>query len=729
MLRHLLILSSLLIWSLAYSQTRNQDTYQLNIEESNQKINIDGVLEEAAWQTADKADQFWEKFPNDKKRAEANIQTEVKMTYDDDFLYIGIVCHDTSYYVIQTLKRDQDFWDGDCVSILLDPVNNQSSGYMFGINPMGVQFDAMISQFEPNGNWDAKWYAEVTRHPDKWIVEVAIPFKSIRYEPGKVNWGINFIRGNRKRVFYYSWAHIPLQYPGFDLGYTGLLRWDKAPKVSKSNIAIIPYITSGVVRDYENEEPIDYSFNAGFDAKIAVSSSLNLDITVNPDFSQVEVDQQQTNVGRFSLFFPERRNFFLENSDLFSDFGIPPIRPFFSRRIGLDDDGNPLPILFGARLSGFLNKDLRVGLMTMQTNDNEDNYGQNYTVGTFQHRLFKRSRIMGIATNRQAFDQGEMLNGDYNRTGGLEFNYTNTSGSFSAWSGYHLAYTPETTANNHFYLGGVMYRTRNIEFLHSMASVGRNYITDMGFTPRLYNYNAETDETIRIGFNQTYNELSYKIFPEGTAISVHELGVQNYLVFDAALKFQQRNTTLYYAMELRNSSSVRVEYSFAEEKLPFPTEFTNAPIPARLYGFQGFAVNYGSDLTKNIAYQLRASAGSYYNGSLTNFGGGIRYLVQPWGNFGVNLDYNFIDFPETYGDVSLWLISPRIEFNFSRNLFWTTFLQYNTQAENFNINSRLQWRFQPMSDVFLVYTDNYLTTDFSQKSKALVLKVNYWLNL
>ncbi|MEL6124491.1 MAG: DUF5916 domain-containing protein, partial [Bacteroidota bacterium] len=402
-----------------------QDEYQVQIQRSTSPIVVDGVLEEEHWKIADQAHDFWMSAPIDGRHVDQDLQTEVMLTYDDNYLYVAAICHGASPYIMPSLKRDAGvFWRGDVFAIVIDPVNEQTNAFTFGVNTAGVQFEALVSgQTGRRGSggtsginvaWDNIWISEVTTYNDYWTAELAIPFKSIRYTE-KEKWGINFIRGHPETNAFHTWSPVPVQFRGVDLGYTGALVWDEIAPQSKSNIAVVPYVLGSSFKDFEEGTPPDNNLQLGGDAKVAVTSTLNLDLTFNPDFSQVDVDEQVTNLSTVNIRFPERRLFFLENSDLFSDFGIPPMRPFFSRRIGLDDDGNAIPIIYGARLSGNINKDLRIGVMNLQTEAKDEFKGQNYTSVAVHQQVFERSIVKGYLHNRQAFDQGSIADADYNR--------------------------------------------------------------------------------------------------------------------------------------------------------------------------------------------------------------------------------------------------------------------------------------------------------------------------
>ena len=231
-------------------------------------------------------------------------------------MYVAGTCYDSTNHVVTTLKRDIGYWDGDGVAVILDPLNEASTGYMFGTSPYGVQTDVLLGGGTGPGHyseeWDNRWYVETQRYEDRWTVEMAIPFKTLRYDANRTTWGINFMRNDQKNNRQDAWARVPIQFWFIDLGYTGKLNWDQTPPKTKGNIALIPYINTAYNQDFEANTDAKNTINVGGDAKIALTPSLNLDLTVNPDFSQVEVDQQVTNLTRFSIFLPERRNFFLE---------------------------------------------------------------------------------------------------------------------------------------------------------------------------------------------------------------------------------------------------------------------------------------------------------------------------------------------------------------------------------------------------------------------------------
>ena len=728
---------------LSAQEVRNnlQENYQITIRRTEEKIMIDGILEEAVWQETDAATDFWMSYPTDDARANADIQTEVMMSYDDNFIYLGITCKGSGPYVIPSLKRDNpNFWQGDAFSVVFDPVNERTNGFSFGVNPAGVQLESLITgQTGTRGSnnrqgindaWDNKWFVNTQIHDDSWTAEMAIPFKSLRFGEKKT-WGVNFIRSHSASNSYHTWSPVPVQFRGVDLGYTGALIWEEAPRKVRNNISIIPYALAGRSKDFEEGTPQTNDFRVGTDAKIAVTSSLNLDVTVNPDFSQVDVDEQVTNLTTVNVRFPEKRLFFLENSDLFENVGIPPMRPFFSRRIGLDEDNNPIPISYGLRLSGNLNPDFRLGVMNIQTRSHETFPGQNYTAVALQRRVLKRSTIKGYFNNRQARGEGKFLYDDYNRTAGLEFEYQSLDGKWRGVGGYGKSFTAGLDQQNYYYNSIIGYDSRQISFYTNLAGVGDNYVADMGFIPRFDHYDASRDTTLRIGFNHWFTRFAYTIYPQQSPkIISHRFSMRNVRDFANDDRLIGNTTEISYRLALRNSSNLEVAFNHDVSNLLFPFDFIEGkPLPAESYEYDYVTVQYRSDRRRLLSMEAGLQLGNFYNGKRTEYSLDLQYRVQPWGNFGLKFVQNELTFPEAYGEESLFLIGPKLEFNFSRSLFWTTFLQYNTQDDNFNVNSRVQWRFQPMSDLFIVYTDNYAVEYWGPKNRGLVLKLNYWLNI
>ena len=716
----------------------NGEVYQLNIQRMDEKIHLDGVLDESFWEDVEIATNFWLNFPVGGTPVDDEVQTTVKITYDDDFIYLGVECYGKGPFLVQSLKRDNDsFWNGDAFAVVFDPVNERTNGVIFGVNPAGVQTEALITG-EParrggqlsgyNKAWDNKWYTQASVTENGWTAEMMIPFKSLRFGR-KGHWGINFIRVDARNNANHSWAPVPIQFYGTDLGYLGQLIWDKPPRNEKGNISLVPYLLGNVYKDYESKSDLSQSFALGMDAKIAINSNLNLDLTVNPDFSQVDVDEQQTNLTTVNLRFPERRLFFLENSDIFSNFGTNA-KPFFSRKIGLDDDGNTIPIIYGARLSGNLNKNLRIGLMNTQTQEQELP-GNNYSSFALHQRILKRAVLRGYFHNRVGYTDGSIQEDDFNRIGGLEFNYSSEDSKWRAVTGYGLAFSNENQNENYLFnlFGG--YGGRAFNVMVNISGLGDNYINDFSLIPRQKHYDALEDTTYILGFNHWWATMGYKFYPENTFINQHGFSLTtNGDRTATSNELIQDKHQLSYKFLMKNTSTLDLTYAHEGVNLLYPFGFTdNEPLPAQLYRFDYGQIKYVTDRRREIKLTSGFRYGSFYNGTRTEFSLAVDYRVQPWGNFSLNFVQNDLEFSGNYGAEQLLLFGPKAEINFSKNFFWTTFMQYNTQSDNFNINSRLQWRYMPMSDLFIVYSDNYMVEYFGPRNRGLVLKLNYWFNL
>lgn len=719
----------------ASAQTANRDAHKLTVQKATGTIKIDGIMDEQTWADAQGADNFWLNAPSD--NAAANNQTIVKLTYDDKNIYIGALMMGPDNYIIQSLKRDGDLESSDAFGVLLDPIGQKSLGYSFGVNVGGAQTEAMVSaaqgQFvnSVDTSWDVRWYSEVSKTAEGWVVEIAIPFKSIRFKKGANQWGINFWRSDRQANERHVWAKVPVQFSPTDLGFTGSLDWDAAPQPTGMNVSITPYALSSVTKDFEKNTATKGDFDFGGEAKVGLSPTLNMDLTVNPDFSQTDVDQQVTNLSRFSIFFPERRQFFLENADVFTNFGAYPDAPFFSRRIGLDARGSKIPISYGARVSGNLDRNWRIGILNAQTRSDSISPSQNYTAAALHRRVLKRSTVRALFVNRQSITDGELNKTDYGRNATMEFEYLSEDGRWVGKASYNHAFKDGVTTDNQFMVGSVGYNGRLFQANYQLQKMGDNFTADMGFVGRLNNYDPVNNVIVPIGYTKSSTNIDYSWYPQNKNIIKHWTGLENYVHWVREGTLNESYTRLRYFLFFRNTSQLRFRLNNQYVNLLFPFQLTEgAPLPVGDYTFTEFNIQLNSDLRRKVNLELFAVSGQYYTGTKTTVRSTLNYRVQPWGNFAMGFEMNDIKLGDPYGSARLWLINPKFEVNFTNNLFWTTFLQYNTQADNFNVNSRIQWRYRPMSDVFLVYTDNYLTEGhFGPKNRAIVLKFNYFFQL
>jgi len=721
----------------------------LNIKRASSKIIIDGVMDEQAWAEAQVADHFNQYFPYD--TSEAIVATEVRMTYDDNFLYCIAVLHNLGdrEYVVPSLRRDFRGEAYDGFTLVLDTYSDRTNAFVFGVNPFGVQREGLIAD---GGNmtrrggssafsltWDNKWYSEAKIYEDYWIAELAIPFKTLRFKENIDSWLINFYRIDSEYGERSTWAPIPRNLSIINIAFNKQLKWDEPLQNPGKNISLIPYTAVRTTRDYEEGTPTETSFGVGGDAKVAVTSALNLDLTVNPDFSQVETDQQVTNLDRFEIFFPEQRQFFLENADLFASFGSRGARPFFSRRIGVARDSSTgtnveNPLYFGGRMSGNINNNWRVGLMSVQAAEEKDIQlpSTNYTVATVQHRIGQRSNVAAMIVNKQAFQDsvaGEFTFNPaaYNRTLGLDLNLATPDNRWSGKGYYHQSFDNEQLDSTFSFGIAANHQSYKWEVSTDYRSIGANYNPEVGFTPR-------TD------FHQLRGTIFYNFYPSKGPIQAHAPGFDFDVLGNETFGTTDWDMNLMYRIIFRSTANfsmrLRRQYTYLFE--PFdPSGSGGVELPEDSeYAYNFIIATYESDARKSFFYELATFSGQYFNGTRLNLEGTLSYRFIPYAIASVNFEYNRIRLPEPYNDADLYLIGPKFDITFTKSLFWTTYIQYNSQIENVNVNTRLQWRYKPVSDLFVVYTDNYLADidnrfiDFNQpKTRALVVKLTYWLNL
>jgi hypothetical protein len=699
-------------------------SYRLNIHRASVPVKVDGSIDDAAWREADSPHNFYMVLPMD--TSYATVKTEVRMCYDDHNFYLIATCYksEPGRYYVESLRRDFVFGKNDNFLVFIDPFNDLTNGFSFGANAAGAQWDgSMYEGGKVDLNWDNKWTSHVKNDEDKWVFEMAVPFSSIRYKNGVNTWGINFSRNDLSTSEKSSWAPMPRQFPTASLAYTGNIVWDEPPPPSEANISLIPYFLTGASKDHQNKTPAKWKTDVGMDAKIAINSSLNLDLTVNPDFSQVEIDQQVTNLDRYELFFPEKRQFFLENGDLFANFGYATIRPFFSRRIGLG-----VPIKYGARLSGRLDKNWRIGAMDMQTGSvsSVSLPAQNFAVAAIQRRVFSRSNIGMIFINKQSLhyndisDSAKRVYSEYNRNVGLEYNLASAN---NVWTGKAMVVqssTPGKRGNNWVHAANLQYNSRRWLVNWQHEYVGKNYNAEAGYVPRN-------------GYIKLNPQANYFFFPKGGKILSHGPKLFLLMYTDEAFRATEDEEYLAYNLNFRDQStfSAWVSHDYVELQKPFdPTNFKKDTLARGTeHHWQAFGTSFFSRPESLFTYDLSTRFGGYYaGGNRYNLVGNVGYRFQPFVSLALNVSYDHIRLPAPWNLTKFWLVGPKIDVTMTNKLFFTTFIQYNEQLDNINLNTRFQWRYKPASDLYIVYTDNYLPVPFSVRNRAVMLKFTYWMN-
>lgn len=708
---------------------------QLAVKLIDQKIEIDGILDELIWNDAIPAKDFWQYFPTDTVLSKK--QTEIKMLYDDKYLYIGITVYAAGdNYVIPSLRRDYSARGNDNINLLFDTFNDGSNAFFFGINPYGVRREAFISgggsDFRNfNRNWDIAWIGESKIYDYYYTSELRIPLSSFKFKEGESKWRFNSYRFDTQSTEWSTWVKVPQNQTITNLAFMGDMIFENPLGKSRVPFALIPYVSSELSKDFEDDTKVS-KLKFGGDAKIPIGNSLNLDLTINPDFSQVEVDEQIVNLTRFELFLPEKRQFFIDNSDLFADFGNSrEANPFFSRRIGIasDKDDNTIenPIMAGLRLSGKLTNDLRIGILNVQTQEDKKNEipSNNNTVIALQQKVFSRSNIGFVFVNRQVTKDRDFVSdsANYNRVVGLDFNLASEDNTWTGKYYLHKSFTSEIEGNDFSSGAFLEYSKRKINFRVAGMFVGEDFQSDLGFIRRtdIFKINPRI-ETIFYPKNEKINRYSFAL--RSTSIWKPELDFMNTdYEFDLEWNVRLENQTDF-------EIAINTRYIFLFDDFDPTDSDDGVPLPGDTgYNFTAVDIGYNSDRRKAFTYFVRSSYGEFFNGTRYSLSADVGFRAQPYFTTSIRINYNYIELPDPHPTESIWLIGPRFDFTFTKNLYWSTFVQYSTQLDNFSINSRVQWRFKPLSDLFIVYNDNYQTTVFSPRSRALFLKFTYWINI
>jgi hypothetical protein len=740
------------------AQVKNEPGKPLSIQKATETIILDGKLDERSWLDAEVAKDFFLNYPVDTALAE--FQTEARVTFDDHNFYVSFVCYDDATPdVVQSLRRDFDFDSNDNVTVIMGPYNDGINGFFFTTTPMGVQLEGTVSGAGLDGDsynetWDNKWYNKVVKEKDRWTVELAIPFKSFRYKGDAMEWNITFMRYDLKRNRTSSWIATPIQFIPASFAYSGKLAWKEKPPHHATNISLIPYIAGGIATDNE-VTPIETTkdLRVGFDAKVGITPSLNLDLTVNPDFSQVEVDQQVINLTRFEFQFPERRQFFLENNDLYSGMGFPDARTFFSRRIGIaldsSDNLQRVPILYGARVSGSLSKEWRVSALNMQTREKES-IGlpqQNFGVATVQRNFWKQSSIQLSFVNKQSLGvtQGdsqryfhkdlwfEKWNGTdsvkslnkYNRVASVDLELRSEDNTWYTSAFYSHSFDDLSTSHNQAGGAFVTYTKRNINLYVGESFVQENFNAEVGYVPTRGVYPGI--------FNSFFGGQG-TFYPKDKAVINHGPMLDTQLSHLPTGDVTDKMVSPGYQINFQNTSGLFVNFNYIYVRLtntfsPIDEDKYLTFKEGEVYDWSNMRIGYSSDQRKTFRYELGTSYGGFYNGTNFNLTGEFNYRYQPYGSLSVGFDYNDLRLADGYGSEKLFIVSPRMDLTLTDKIFITTFVQYNTLADNMNLNARFQWRYKPASDFFIVYTENYLPTNLVSKNRALVFKLTYWFNL
>ncbi len=705
-------------------------------------IAIDGVLDEAAWSDAPIATGFLQSEPREGEPA--SEQTEVRVLYDDTFLYVGMFARDSSpgEIIVNDLKKDFDPGANDAFEVILDTFHDERNGYMFATNAMGAKWDAqMVNEGrDVNVNWDGIWTVRTRVTPDGWYAEMAIPFRTLRFADADVQtWGINFLRRVRRRNEDSYWAPLPRIYRIVRVSMAGTLEGLSGVRPG-NDLRLKPYALSSAATLGTN--PTKGDAQVGFDAKYGVTSSLTWDFTVNTDFSQVEADEQQVNLTRFSLLFPEKRDFFLENSGVFQ-FGpgnqmggggeggggggaggggggggagrtnvLGDNILFFSRRIGLSDDGNAIPILGGTRLTGRA-AGFTIGAMNIQQRSVEAAPATNFTAVRVRRNVLANSDVGVMVLNKDPAGPA------YNRVVGADANFRffrnlNVNGLVAK------SFSPESVVGSSgsdlVQRGGFSYRGAVVDTRAAYTLTGSRFNDELGFIPRTGVGRADAYVGLHLR-SQRYPAWLREFFPHYQIVNVTKA--------DGGA-FDSRYVDYHIPITLQNGTFIESGVNANSEVLTQVFTINSGrgvTIAPGRYDFNEYFVTMRGDRSATLSFGGRYGVGDFYDGYKHSYQIGPTLRVSSRLNTTVTWARNVISLRT--GAYTTDLISSRVNYSFSTRMFLNALLQYNTDAQQWTSNVRFNIIHRPLSDFFLVYNDRRDQMTGTLVDRAVIAKVTY----
>jgi hypothetical protein len=667
---------------------------------------VDGHLDESVWRTAPAIQGFVQRVPSD--GAPASERTELRLLYDEEALYVGAWLYDSEPEAIVPGEaiRDYDLEQSDAILLILDTFRDQQNAFVFGTNPAGIEYDGQVANEGQGGgrffgaggtnnrrqqsgsgagfnlNWDASWSVATSRDDRGWYAEFRIPFSTLRYAEGEgQSWGLNVARRVRRLNEQSFWAPVPREFDQYRLNYSGTLRGLTPP--AQRTAQVTPYVLQRAVRDYEaGDTGLGYSSEVGGDAKVQLTSGLTLDLTLNTDFAQVEVDDAQTNLTRFSISFPEKRPFFLENAGYFS-VGGGGAELFFSRRIGIRD-GQAVPIRGGGRISGKVGG-LNLGLLHIRSEEVDGvSEANGYSVVRLARELPNRSRIGG-SFMRRASD----LDGDWNNTfvadGQLGIGEAVTLSSFAA-----RTETPGLDGRDHMVDVQGGYTTRNVRLSLNLREIGEHFNPEMGFLPRsgyryLQAYGMTYVRPGRYGIREIRPHASYFTYRdiETGFQETSRVHVDSHVEWDSG-------------MELHPA------WNWVREGLEENFEISpGVVVPAGTYQGWGPAIVFFTDESAPVSFNGGFNGGSFLSGSRVNPYGTITVRRGSSVSASVRFDYSDVSLPE--GDFSVTLAGLRLAYFFTPRIYVQSLTQYSDREDSWSTNVRLGWLNDAGTGLFIVY--------------------------
>ena len=672
------------------------------------RITIDGRLNEPAWQRVEPATNFiqWEPDPG----MPASEDTEVRFLYDDDNLYVGARCWDSdaAQLTVHVLNQDFPSRQEDVLAFFLDSLNDRQSGFSFWTNPAGARRDVQVFQDDAQRSvdWDGVWDVKVAIDKTGWTAEFVIPFKTLRFSNSpKQEWGLNILRRVRRKNEDAYWSPLPRRYRTMRPSMGGTLTGLENIRQGR-NLKIKPYVISKVTQLASSSLSSDLDGDAGLDVKYGLTPSLTLDLTYRTEFSQVEADQQRVNLTRFNLFFPEKREFFLENSGMFAvgrAGNSANVIPFFSRRIGLSETGRPIPIVGGARMSGTVGT-YDVGLLTMNTERSGNGPSNTFVVGRLRKNFQGNSSAGVIMTSRDS-----TRSDDYNRLYGVDVLLRFFQRKLEVSSHLLRTETPDLEGRDQARLLEAAWRDNDFTVAGRYETVQPNFNPEVGFVRRtaMTHYSGDGSWQPRASNNRHVRN--------------YDLAFGADLYLDDTGHVETRQQTIGTGIAFQNSSMLAFNVTDTFDRLLTP--FAIRPtviIPVGDYTFRRYSLNYTSDRGRALSGNINVSAGEFWDGQSWSARGGLELRPSYHLNIDLSFSRNNVDLPS--GDFTTTLLGLRVLYAFTSNAFFNSFLQFNTTTNQLSANTRLNIIHRPLSDLYVVYNDLRDTTSGSLLQRELIVK-------
>lgn len=704
---------------------------RMSAHRTSEEIKVDGVFDEPVWQSVEPIRQLYQIQPD--QGEPATEASEIRILYDDKKLYFGFIFYDEMDKIVANdMRRDSPgLRSNDYGFLLLDTYNDRRNAVFFRFTPVGGMEDTAVSNSggSLNTSWDIVWECRCRINEDHWTAEIAIPFSQLRFERSEVmNWGINFGREIARKQELDAWNEAPKTYGGlakYRTAYFGTLEGIEGITPSR-HLELLPYVLPGASYGSSTEET-EGVFEAGVDFKYGVTPNLTADLTVNTDFAQVEADQEQVNLTRFSLFFPEQRPFFLEGASIF-DVGIPrpsfrrppPLLLFYSRRIGLAG-GRAIPILGGGKMTGKIGP-YGIGVLNVFTDKYEqDESGvspenifseprTNYSVVRVNRDILKGSTVGGILINKQDADV-------YNRTAGLDFSYRptreiNIQGLFSrTFEDFEVDVARNSNA---FFIGGD-WRTNLFRLDASYTDIGEDFNPEVGYIQR---------RDVR----RFRGDASYTPWPDKFGIREIQIGPEVDIVLTQANELETREITFDTQFDFDTGDDIGFEVKNTIEHLDVGFNLQGQEIPEGDYNFTSFQVSARSSSSRMIGGELQVEFGEFYSGTIRGFS--IDATARPNAKLSIEpfIEFNRITLLGEEFDANAF--GGRVGYSFSTTLFVKLFSQWSTDRDILSANVLINYIYRPGSDIYLVFDQSYDTRDGGVKLLGWTVlgKMTYWWN-